>query len=136
MTSHPGAQTPLLAPPKGNPWAGSRGCAVLVALLAFGLAGCKSHSDNYATTEQIDNGVHNGSDPALANLAPASGVAQGPTQVMGASSSYTPQQESESYPSQSPAPIVQDYGGPGYNGQGYNGPSYSGPGYGGPGYNG
>ena len=140
MRSHPGARTPLLTPPRVNRWSGFLGCAVLVALLVFGLAGCKSHSDSYSTTEQIDNGVHNGSDPALANLAPASGLAPG-AQVMGANSSYTPQEESESYPSQPPAPIVQDYGGqgeagPGYGGQGYNGQGYGGQGPNGQGYNG
>ena len=128
MASHPGSRTAPFASSGLKHWAGSLGCAVL-ALLALGLAGCKNHSDNYATTDQIDDGVHNGADPALANLAPASGVAQGPTQVMGASSSYTPQQESESYPSQPPAPIVQDYGSPGYTGQGDSGPSYGGQGY-------
>ncbi len=146
MTSPPGSRTAPFASPGVKHWAEPLACAVLAALLALGLAGCKSHSDNYATTDQIDDGVHNGADPALANLAPASGVAQGPTQVMGASSSYTPQQESESYPSQPPAPIVQDYNGQGYDGpnygeqgdnsQGYNGQGYDGQSYGGQGYNG
>ncbi len=78
------------------------------ALLLLGLGGCKSHSSNYVTTAQIDNGIDNGSDPALANLAPASAA----TQVLGANYSYSPQQQSESYPSQSPAPIVSGYNNP------------------------
>ncbi|MGA7158579.1 MAG: hypothetical protein WBY53_17165, partial [Acidobacteriaceae bacterium] len=80
----------------------------VAALLAFGFVGCKSSSNNAATTAAINNGTApatSNADPADSNLAPASGN----TQVMGASSSYTPQQQGESYPSQSPAPVVQGY---------------------------
>ena len=46
-----------------------------------------------------------GPDPATANMAPANGQ----TQVMGENAAYAPQQQSESYPQQEPAPIQQAY---------------------------
>jgi hypothetical protein len=46
-----------------------------------------------------------GTDPALANMAPANGQ----TQVMGENASYTPQQQGEAYPQQAPAPVEQAY---------------------------
>jgi hypothetical protein len=83
------------------------------ALLTFGLAGCKSSSDNAANTAAINDGtapIVNGSDPADANLAPASNTAPtSNTRVLGTSSSYTPQQQGESYQQQQAAPIVQGY---------------------------
>src|SRR6185437_740527 len=47
----------------------------------------------------------NGPDPAQANLAPVNGQAQ----VLAENTSYSPQQQSESYPQQAPAPIEQAY---------------------------
>jgi len=78
------------------------------ALLAASFAGCKSSSNNAANTAAINNGTApagTDTDPADGNLAPASGS----TQVLGASSSYTPQQQGESYQGQAPAPVVQGY---------------------------
>jgi chemotaxis protein histidine kinase CheA len=66
--------------------------------LALGTTGCKSK------TAPIVNGSDLSSDPAAVNLAPVNGQS---TQVMGANSSYTPEQQGESYPQQQPAPIVQ-----------------------------
>jgi hypothetical protein len=48
---------------------------------------------------------NSGPDPATANMAPANGQ----TQVMGENAAYTPQQQSESYPQQEPAPVQQAY---------------------------
>jgi hypothetical protein len=80
--------------------------ASLVILVALGSIGCKSSSGN---TAAINSGTDNGGDPAEANLAPANTSAQ-PTQVLGASSSYTPQQQSETYQNQQPpAPIANGY---------------------------
>jgi hypothetical protein len=71
------------------------GMTAFAAVLAFGLSGCHHNSAN------------SGQDPADANMAAANG--QQPTQVMGESASYSPQQQGESYPEgqQAPAPIVQ-----------------------------
>jgi hypothetical protein len=76
------------------------------ALLAASFLGCKSSSNNAANTAAINNGTgtDSGTDPAAGNLAPASD-----TQVLGSSSSYTPQQQGESYQQQPPAPVVQGY---------------------------
>ncbi|HTV09196.1 MAG TPA: hypothetical protein VMD97_09160 [Candidatus Aquilonibacter sp.] len=72
-------------------------CRALGAVILSGglvlAAGC--HSSAQST----------GPDPADANMAPASGQ----TQVLGQSASYTPQQQGESYPQQSPAPVEQAY---------------------------
>jgi hypothetical protein len=46
-----------------------------------------------------------GPDPAQANLAPVNGQ----TQVLGQNVAYTPQQQTESYPQQAPAPVEQAY---------------------------
>jgi len=51
------------------------------------------------------NPANTGPDPADANLAPANGQ----TQVLGQNVSYSPQQQSESYPQQAPAPVEQGY---------------------------
>ncbi|MGC9199973.1 MAG: hypothetical protein ACP5E5_13725 [Acidobacteriaceae bacterium] len=111
MIAQTEARTRLFPLPSMQCPARSIPLAAAAALLLLGLGGCKSHSSNYVSTAQIDNGIDNGSDPALANLAPASS-APGVTQVLGANYSYSPQQQSESYPSQSPAPIVSGYNGP------------------------
>jgi hypothetical protein len=81
------------------------------ALLFFGIAGCKS-SSNTAAPITTANATDPGNDPAAdGNLAPTDGTqpasqpASQPTQVLGTSSSYTPQQQSESYPQ---APANQD----------------------------
>lgn len=70
------------------------GTTGLAAALVFGLAGCHH------------NAAASGQDPADANMASPTGQS---TQVLGESSSYSPQQSGESYPEgqQAPAPIVQ-----------------------------
>jgi hypothetical protein len=81
--------------------------AAIGTALTFGLTACKSKSDTPAPITDAAN------DPAAdGNLAPTDGSqtasqpASQPTQVLGTSSSYTPQQQSESYANQ-PAPIVR-----------------------------
>ena len=106
MTTHDIAKSGRRAPNLAR----TLSLASVALLLVFGAAGCKSSSNNAATTAAINNGTNTGGDPAEANLAPASNSGQ-PTQVLGASSSYAPQQQGESYQGQ-PAPVVQ-----GYNGQ-------------------
>ena len=81
-------------------------------LLTFSLTACKSNPAPIVNSAAADSG---GPDPADANMASASGQ---PTQVMGQSQSYTPQQQGQSYQGQSyqqtypagqqaPAPVVQ-----------------------------
>jgi hypothetical protein len=81
------------------------------AMLFFGIAGCKSSSN---TSAPITNATDAGNDAAAdGNLAPvdnSQSTSSQPTQVLGTSSSYTPQQQSESY-SQAPA----DQGNQDYN---------------------
>ena len=96
------------------------------ALLAFTFTGCKSSSANAANTQAINDGTaptSGDADPADGNLAPASNTAPAyttapasNTRVLGANSSYTPQQQGETYQQQpenyqqqEPAPIVQGY---------------------------
>ncbi|HEY4358187.1 MAG TPA: hypothetical protein VGN16_20745 [Acidobacteriaceae bacterium] len=76
----------------------------LAAGFAFGVAGCKSNASSQAPIVNASLGP----DPAAANLAPVDANGQ-PTQVMGVSQTYTPQQQGESYPAgqQAPAPIVR-----------------------------
>jgi len=71
-------------------------CVAIV--LALFVLGCKSN--NAAAT------TANGTDPAAANLAPVDNSGQ-PAQVLGQSASYAPQQQSQTYEQQAPAPIVQ-----------------------------
>ena len=93
-------------------WLRPLAIAGLVATFAFGMTACKSSTS-------APDATANGGDPAAANLAPADGSqpASGqPTQVMGTSASYAPQQQSQSYPQQQqPAPIEQNYNDQGYD---------------------
>jgi hypothetical protein len=83
-------------------------------LLAFSLTACKSNSPApiVANNSAADSG---GPDPADANM--ATGANGQPTQVMGQSQAYTPQQQGQSYApqqgypagQQAPAPVVQGY---------------------------
>ena len=86
------------------------GLAGLGAMLLLGVAGCKAKQDaNQAVIAQQDA---TGADPADANLAPGTSTSTGssqPTQVMGQSSSYAPQQQAESYQGQAAAPPGQTY---------------------------
>jgi hypothetical protein len=69
------------------------GAIALAGALALA-AGC--HSNNVSAS---------GPDPAQANLAPVNGQ----TQVLAENTSYSPQQQGESYPQQAPAPVEQAY---------------------------
>ncbi len=86
-----------------NLWLRPLGAAGLATILAFGLTACKSN-----TTAPITNAAA-GPDAADGNLAPVSG--DQPTQVLGQSASYQPQQQGETYTDgqQPPAPIEQGY---------------------------
>ena len=97
-------------------WLGPAGALVAAGALIFGMTGCNGCGSN--TPAPITNAA-NGADPADANLATADGSQ--PTQVMGQSQAYTPQQSSETFSNgqQAPAPIVN--GNSGYNeAQNYN----------------
>ncbi len=98
-------------------WLRPAGAFVAAGALMFGMTGCNGCSSSN-TPAPITNAA-NGPDPADANL--ATGDNSQPTQVMGQTQAYTPQQSSESYSSQqqAPAPIVN--GNSGYNeAQNYN----------------
>ena len=95
-------------------WLRSAGAMVAAGALVFGMTGCNGCSSN--TPAPITNAA-NGTDPADANLATVDGSQ--PTQVMGQSAAYTPQQSGESYApkqqtygsgQQAPAPIVNGNG--------------------------
>jgi hypothetical protein len=97
------------------------GIAAMSALMAVGIAGCKSSSDTAAPITSASDA--NSPDPAAANSADTTSQ---PTQVLGSSSSYTPTQSSQSY-RQQPAPVEQSYNdNQGYsnNSDQYNDPSY------------
>lgn len=83
--------------------------AALATLCTVGFNGCKSNTDSAPIISNNAAVAPNGPDPADANM--AGSPAGQPTQVMGQSQSYVPQQQSESYGSgqQAPAPIVQGY---------------------------
>ena len=68
----------------------------LATVLTFGLTACKSNSS------AADSAAAAAPDAADGNLAPVDGSQ--PTQVLGQTSSYAPQQQSESY-QQAPAPL-------------------------------
>ncbi|HZL27592.1 MAG TPA: hypothetical protein VFC39_13785, partial [Acidobacteriaceae bacterium] len=82
----------------------SAAALTIFAGLALSLAGCKSNGQAIPTTA-------NSGDPAAANLAegPQTAANGQPTQVMGTSQSYAPQQQSQEYPQQQAAPIEQNY---------------------------
>ena len=79
-------------------WLRSLGAAALATSLAFSLNACKN---NASATDA--NGAPEAAD---GNLAPVDGSQ--PTQVLGQSATYAPQQQGESY-QQAPAPVEQGY---------------------------
>jgi hypothetical protein len=94
------------------------GLGSLLLLGAVGCNGCASSSGAATAPIVSSSTTDTSTDNAAAdgNLAPVSG--QPTTAVLGQSSSYTPQQSSETYPGQAPAPIVRgsaDQSAPSYN---------------------
>jgi len=82
-------------------WLRPLGAAGLATALAFAMTACKSNTAAPITNVAADPNAADG------NLAPVSG--DQPTQVLGQTASYQPQQQGESYPEgqQPPAPIEQ-----------------------------